>query len=216
MEIIGFDNQGIEIELAARDSDTVCVMYPGRGYYLNSPIFLYTMLLLDTLRIGYVGVDLRYGDKKELRGLYGDRIDGYLKQDALAIAAGIAPLLGGYRRRIIIGKSLGTRLMKHQLQNGLIGEDADLIWLTPAGNLMEFYADLRTLKNRSLLVFGNKDDNYASGYAGKIAGTERIGVLEIDGAGHSFEDEGSVARSIDNLKTVVDRIGKFITDPVGR
>jgi len=214
MTITGYDQKPVPTRLHNTESPSLAVLYPGRGYFLDAPLFFYLVPQLESLGVDSLGIDLRYAQNEDFQTAPEAVQKDWVAYDSEAIAAALEPVVSRRRTTVYVGKSLGTVILKNQVLQGSVPADALLVFLTPAFPLLEFYQFLLTLPHRSLLVYGTNDPYYQSGYAGKIATTERVTVLELRDAGHAFEVEGDVPRSIENLKTVLEGIEVFLKKPL--
>ncbi|HYE11794.1 MAG TPA: alpha/beta hydrolase [Patescibacteria group bacterium] len=214
MKIIGYDKKEIKTITAFNNNDTIAVLYPGRGYFLNAAVFDYLGYLLTDMKIDILGIDTRYSENSEINILSIDKQKEWFYYDSVAIGNEIKHELEKYKRKIFIGKSLGTAHIRKNISDGIITEDSLLVWLTPAFEISDFYEYLKTLKHKSLIIYGTKDPFYSEKCIGKITNTDNITVLEIPETGHSFEVDGNVDQSIENIKVVINAIRDFIKEDI--
>ena len=212
MKIIGYDKKEINTITAINNSDTIAVLYPGRGYFLNAAVFDYLGYLLTDMKIDILGIDTRYSENYEISNLPLDKQKEWFYYDSAAIGNEIKNELEKYKRKIFIGKSLGTAHIKKNISDGIISDDSLIVWLTPAFDISDFYEYVKTLKHKSLIIYGTKDPFYSEKSVGKIINTDNINILEIPDAGHSFEVDGNVDQSIENVKIVINAIRDFIKE----
>jgi hypothetical protein len=88
------------------------------------------------------------------------------------------------------------------------------VWLTPLianqGSSMaaSVLRGLRAGTEPRLLVGGSNDPSWDGGVASTLSNAE---ILELSGADHSLEVADDVARSLDNLKRVIEAVSRFAT-----
>lgn len=196
-------------------SDRVAVFYPGLSYGLQAPLFFYLGQALETAGWSVLGVDYRYNEDAEfLAASEADRAT-WLRDDSLAVGRWVADRVAGAERMAYLGKSLGTTLLLEQLVAGLIPHRADLVWLTPAGEVEALYGLLPELPNRSLVAVGTVDPYHRPALAAGARTLPLVRVVEVPGAGHSFEVPRNVNRSITNLAAIVESVVTFLAEVHG-
>jgi len=214
MRIIGYDETEIPVQIVSGGSETVVVLYPGMGYSLQAPVFHYLGQLLLRENIDSIGINYRYGENRGYRQSDGNRRRDWIASDAAAIARTLGPVLAGYRKVLYVGKSLGTVVLRHQLDARLVRDDAFLVWLAPVDGIRQAWAYARSLGQKSLFLFGTGDPGCTPDCPGSLGGTDRLEIVEIPGAGHYFEAAGDIPRSIENLSLVMKNLERFILNSV--
>ena len=85
-----------------------------------------------------------------------------------------------------------------------------MIFQTPIMPYTELQELLIEKEIKSFIVYGTNDYTIKKQNFIRISSKGIVKVLEIDNAGHSFEDETKVDKSIENLKEVMLGIELFI------
>ncbi len=116
------------------------------------------------------------------------------------------------RRVAYIAKSIGTSMLLNQVRAGLVAAEAELVWLTPGTTAAEQFEVLRGLPNRSLVAYRTADKHILKAAATRPQGLPRVTVVEVADAGHVFEVEGNVRRSITNVADVIDAVSVFLAE----
>lgn len=208
MNIMGYQDHPISVRPSLQHGKRVGVVYPGFGYNLSCPVFFYLFQILEMLDMDSYGVDLRYAET--MKGISQEEGKKWLDYDSQAIGNHVKEWISAYKEAIFIGKSLGTYHIKNQIQQGVIRKTDRLVWLTPADDIRTFYAYAQKLPHRSLLIYGTADPRFSTKDAGTIKSTNLMDVLELLDCGHSFEVQGSIEQSIENVKIVIQRIRSFL------
>lgn len=208
------DHRGKPLRLLETPGDPkrVAVLYPGLNYTLMAPLFFYLEAALVEAGWTVVGVDYRYNENPEFLAAADTEKDAWFSADSLAVGRWAAERTAGCRVAYV-AKSLGTSMLLHQVRAGLVPAEADLVWLTPGTTAAEQFGLLPSLPQRNLVVYG-KVDKHILKAATRPVGQPRVRVVEIPDAGHVFEVEGDIRRSITNVADVVDTVLTFLAEAV--
>ena len=215
-KIIGFKDIVIRIKELEDDKEIVGIIYPGQSYYLTAPSLYYLHQIFNKHHIHYLGIDTQYGDIEEFLKADLNEKEKWIDSDSIAIGEFISRETEKYKKRLFIAKSLGTAHLYNQLRNKIINEDDILILQTPIIPFNELQDCLISSGNKSLIIYGTKDPIMIKRNLGRIKSKDNTEVIEIDNAGHCFENDELVEKSINNLKEVMlgidDFIARSITD----
>lgn len=210
MTLIDHRGQPVHTLDSLKGHPRLAVFYPGRGYTAMAPLFYYLAEGLETAGWDVLALDYRYNEDPEFQAASDAEKDAWFAADSLALGRQLQDLVAGYARVVRVGKSLGTTMLFQQLQAGLVGAAEDLVWLTPAKVVEALYEALPTLTQRSLVAYGTADQFYDKTRADQAADWPRVTVVQLAGAGHSFEEPGDVHGSLANLAFVVTTILEFL------
>ncbi len=123
-------------------------------------------------------------------------------------SAALSHLRGVDAHPLLITKSLTSLAAQISAAEGL-----PAVWLTPLiadqGSTVaaQVLSGLQAGTEPRLLVGGSDDPSWDGGVASRLSNAE---ILELPGADHSLEVPDDVARSLDNLKRVVEGVGNFV------
>jgi hypothetical protein len=208
--IIGYKNSRISIYEELQNIEKIAILYPGYSYSLKSPVFAYLIDLLRIYKYHILGIDYRYNENNEFLTMSEDEKDEWIDKDSILIGNYVLENIKMYSKVMIIGKSLGTTIMMKQVKNNLIPKKVNLVWLTPGTHYKEVYKTIYETENKSLLIYGNKDQFVDEKFIAKLKERSGLEIREINNAGHSFDTEEDVERSIKNLLEVIKAIKKFM------
>jgi len=155
-----------------------------------------------------IAIDYRYSEDPGFQAASDDEKDAWFEADALAVGRWVAQRTQGCRV-VYAGKSLGTSMLLHQVNAGLVAPDAELVWLTPGTRAPQVYQALRSLPQRSLVAYGTADP-YAPQGDQRPVGLPRVTLVEVPGAGHILEVPGDVRRSLSHVADVVEAVLAFV------
>ena len=110
--------------------------------------------------------------------------------------------LGEESMRLVVAKSLTSLAIPVVVERALPG-----VWFTPLLDEEEVRSALANSAGTGLVIGGTDDPTWDSEFVSQLTGVE---VLEIDGADHLLQQQGDPARSIENLKIVIDRVEEFV------
>jgi len=195
-----------------RGAQQLAVLYPGMGYSLKAPLFFYLSAALEQSGWDVLGIDTRYNDDPEFQTASDGERDRWFEADSLALGRWVASLTPEYQRVAYLGKSLGTTMLLHQVQAGLVRPEAPLVWLTPGSTAAEQFDLLPRLPQHSLVVYGTADPHFLKAADRRPVDLPLVTVCEIPDAGHVFEVDGDVRRSITNIANVVEVVLAFLQE----
>lgn len=205
MNIIDYRGNPIKISSESKGNPQLAIFYPGYGYTLNAPVFFYLQELFSKKDFDILGIDYRYNENTAFLNSADEEKDIWFEYDCNAIGKEVCNFSKAYSRIVYVGKSLGTTMLMHQLNSGLIHEKAEIVFLTPGT-----YSAIQKVKNRVLIAYGNADKHHNKSDIELIKDRKDILIKEIENAGHVFEEEGNIRRSILNLLEVIEVIDDFI------
>lgn len=213
LTIRGYQDEPVPHAFLRQETETrhLAVMLPGIAYTCDHPLLYYPARLLldsgaDVLRVEYA-----YNKNPAYKGLAPAEQGAWLDADVTA-AYRAALTQRAYERMTLVGKSLGTLAMSHLLtsEEGLAAATA--AWLTP---LLRFEQPRSQIARwgrggRSLFAIGSADPYYdAAGLAEVEQATDGESIV-IEGADHSLEIPGDMARSLEALRRVMQALGRFL------
>jgi len=190
----------------------LAVFYPGRGYGPLAPLFFYLAEGLEQDGWDLLSLDYRYQENAEFLAASEEERAAWFEADALALGRQLQDLAAPYSRVARVAKSLGTGMLLSQLRAGLVGASDDLVWLTPASAVAGLYEMLPTLDQRNLVAYGTADEFYEKERADRAVDWPQVTVVQLPGAGHSFQEPGDVAGSMANLAFVVTSVLEFLQE----
>jgi len=193
------------------DDQKVAVFYPGMGYGPMAPLFFEASSALSSRGWTVVAVDYRYNENAEFLAASDGEKEAWFAADSLDVGRWAAEWFTGVRQTACVAKSLGTTMLLNQVKAGLVPAETALVWLTPPGNTAaEQFAILPTLSHRSLVAYGTADPNFLRAATARPKPAPRLSLVEVPGAGHSFEVTGDHRRSLNNIADVVDAVLTFL------
>lgn len=213
--LIGFNKLEIRIEEENSYEQSIGIIYPGQIHSLSVPWLFYLGLIFENMKIHYLGIDQQYGKISEYMNADPDERAKWVRSDSETIGEYLSEKAKTYNRRIFIAKSLGTAHIFNQIKKQYIRKDDILIFQTPIIPFDELMQVLIEIGSEALIIYGTKDQVMLKRKFPRITTTGNVEVLEIENAGHSFEEETKIAESIDNLKKVMVGIERFLQRTIG-
>lgn len=210
MNITGYKGNIIKVNHRLKGNSQLAVFYPGYGYTLDAPVFFYLKELFASKGFDILGIDYRYNENEAFLNADDQEKDLWFEHDCSAIGKEVNNFSQAYARIAYVGKSLGTTMLMNQLRESLIPERAEVIYLTPGVNAGEIYKTIQRTHNRTLAIYGNADKYYNKADLELIRSRKDTFIKEINNAGHIFETEGNLAKSILNLVEVIGSVDNFI------
>jgi dienelactone hydrolase len=186
------------------------VVFPGYGYRCSGPLLHYATSALTSLGADVLWVEYAYDRQQEYGKLeaQGRKVWRFTDSKAgLQAALKVRP----YRRTTLVGKSLGTRVIAELLTHDASLGHARIVWLTPLLTDQEFRTEVEQLSNCSLFIIGSADDYYDGAVVDLLRRKPEAKVVVVDGANHSLEINGNLARSVEILGHVVQSIQEFVS-----
>jgi len=203
-KIIGYKDNVISVkEQNDNFQDIVGIIYPGQSYYLTAPSLFYLQPIFDKLTIHYFGIDTQYGNNTSYINASSEEKEKWVDSDSEYIGKFVNENTNTYRKRIIIGKSLGTIHLYNQIKGNYINKNDILIFQTPAVPYDILQELLLEKGNESLILYGTNDSMMKKYNFNRIKSQKKVKVIEIENAGHCFEEENKLEFSINNLKKVM-------------
>lgn len=191
-------------------NEVVGVVYPGQRYYLSSPSLFFLQQLFKQNKICYYGVDTRYGDSNEYMSSDEQEKTNWIDNDSELIAKHIDKYTKSFKQKIYIGKSLGTVHLYNQIKQNHIHRNDLIVFQTPVMPYVELQQLLIEREIESLIIYGTSDYTIEKLKYKRISSRMNVRVLEIENAGHIFEDNLNIERSIENVKSVIIGIKEFL------
>jgi hypothetical protein len=211
LTISGYRDEPIPNTFIRQDNTTphLAILFPGYGYRVTMPLLYYPQRLLVGRGADVLCVEYAYDRHPGFRNLTEAEWDRWFSADIEAACdAGLAQR--PYQRLTLVGKSLGTLATAHLLTTDTRLERADCVWLTPLLHNERQRAQIVKAKPRSLFVVGTADTHYDRAVLRELEQATGGQSVVIEGADHSLEIEGSVPRSLDALRQVLDALAGFL------
>jgi hypothetical protein len=197
------------------ETDHLAILLPGVGYTVHMPLLYYPMLALLQVGADVLRVETMYVKEPEFGELAAAEKARWVFTDAAA-ACQAALKARHYRRKTLVGKSLGTLAMGYLMTSIAALGGADTIWLTPLLWNESLYAQIQQTQPRSLFVAGTGDPHFQADRLDDLTEATGGSAVVIEGANHSLEFEGDVARSFEAMQSVVEAVVTFLEAGFGR
>ncbi len=203
-KLIGYKENEISVkEQSDNYHDIVGIIYPGQSYYLTAPSLFYLQPIFDNLKIHYFGIDTQYGSNTSYLNASSEEKEKWVDMDSEYIGKFVNENTNIFKKRVFIGKSLGTVHLYNQIKGNYINKNDVLIFQTPVVPYDELQALLLEKGNQSLILYGTNDSLMKKYSFERIKSQKNVNVIEIENAGHSFEEDNKIENSINNLKNVM-------------
>lgn len=187
-------------------SGQLAIMFPGRGYTVQGPLFHYSTGVF--LNKGYDVLHVNYDYTTEESNSM--ELDEHIKQISTDVNAVMDQVLSTstYENYTLIGKSIGTIALSSIIQRNEF-TDARVIWLTPLLHLDGVFDNMLSSTQPGLCIIGDQDPCYMKERFDQLATIENMTSILIPGTEHSLNYADKPIESIDVLKKVISEISSF-------
>lgn len=217
IRIEGGDGRPIKTEYRGRGSPVLGVVVSGFGYTYRNPLLYYAANLLEEGGADVLLVDFRYYEDEGFLSLDEAGRDARFEADASAVAEALEGQASVRERLILVGKSLGTSVIRRCLRRSVLAKKSSLILLTPGSEWEAFIPELAAAGRPTLVVGSFQDRYYPVSNLAEARGKSHISCHELDRGDHSLET-GDAVRDLEALGSVVARMKSFLSEaraPVG-
>lgn len=205
---VGYKNIPVSYQLFQQDqaSGRLAVMFPGRGYTVQGPLFHYSTGVF--LNKGYDVLHVNYDYTTEESNSM--ELDEHIKQISIDVNAVMDKVLSTstYDNYTLIGKSIGTIALSSVIQRNEF-PDARVIWLTPLLHLDMVFDKMLSSTQPGLCIIGEEDPCYIKERFIVFDTKENMTSILIPGTEHSLNYADRPIESIDVLRRVITEISNF-------
>ncbi len=211
LEIAGYRGEPVPNSFIRQDAEAehLAILFPGIRYTVDMPLLYYPGRLLSGRGADVLRVQYAYGWRDDFAAAPEAERERWMVADAQA-AAETALAARAYGRITLAGKSIGTLAMGHLLAAGPQLAQARCIWLTPLLQYEGLRAQIKRGRQPSLFVIGTADHGYDPVTLSEVVEATKGESVVVEGADHSLELPGSIPRSLDALKQVVQAVEAFL------
>jgi hypothetical protein len=216
METFGLtrkDGSVIENEYQENKSECLGIVFSGFGYTYKNPLLYYSRNILFDYGIDYFGVDYAYTKNKYFMGLNENDKDKYFEDDNEAVINKILEMSDNYKKIILIGKSLGTSIIRRCIRNENIRNKSLIIFITPGNEWEGIINEIKNMDNKILVIGSLKDKLYNVKNLSEIYRKVNIKTYELKAGDHSLEINDTM-KDIERLKEIMERIKTFIGENI--
>jgi esterase/lipase len=189
----------VENEYLQQESDTLVILFPGKGYYICAPYLYYAYSAAS--ECGYDVLAIEYGFQKANKDFGLSEINDLIKETKDTIQKCLNSKT--YKNIIFIGKSLGAYLSTAMIED-FKQYQMKHICLTPTKMALDGIK-----KADCFVVVGNEDPNISQEFITEITELDNTKIKIIDGVGHDL-NKTDYEESILVLKDVMKDIVSFI------
>jgi len=190
-------------------SDMLAVIFPGLGYRATMPLLHYTQRALQWRGADVLRLDLAYDLDPAFPRDDPSARRRWIREDALS-AYDAATRQGDYRDVVLIGKSLGTLALTDILEHDERQRSPACVWLTPLLNDASLPQTIGRRRPASLFVIGTADPLYDGPLVDELAAKTGRQSVTVEGADHSLEIPGDMARSLQALHAYLSALDGFL------
>lgn len=183
---------------AGGGSETLALLFPGRGYRATMPLLYYAERALLWRGADVLRLDLAYDlDPAFARATPAGRRERIHADADRACRLGLAQ--GDYRHLVLVGKSLGTLALADLLTGAAAGRSPACVWLTPLLGDAGMTGAISRTRPPSLFVIGSADPLYDAEALGALAAGTGGRSLVVEGADHGLEVPGDLRATLAGL-----------------
>jgi len=206
--VLGYKNISVSYQLFQPEqaSGQLAIMFPGRGYTVQGPLFHYStgVFLNKGFDVLHVNYDYTTEESNAME------LDEHIKQISIDVNAVMDQVLSTstYDNYTLIGKSIGTIALSSIVQRNEFA-DARVIWLTPLLHLDVVFDQMLSATQPGLSIIGDQDPCYIKDRFDQLATIENMTSILMPGTEHSLNYADKPIESIDVLKKVISEISAF-------
>lgn len=206
--VAGYKEKPVDYLLFKQDmqSNSIAVMFPGRGYTAQAPLFHYSTGVFLNKGFDVLHVNYDY-TSEESNSMSLDEHITQITEDVKAVMDRVLES-HSYENHTLIGKSIGTIALSSIVDREELSK-AKVVWLTPLLQLDTVFNKMIESLSAGLCIIGDKDPCYISERYEQLYTKENILCLLIPGTEHSLNYADNPIESIDVLKRVITEINKF-------
>ncbi|NMB66041.1 MAG: hypothetical protein GYA16_14345 [Spirochaetes bacterium] len=190
------------------------VIFSGFGCNYRNPLLYYSKKVLLENNMDYIGIDYRYYEDKRFLELSENDQDTFFEEDTKIVINKIKELSANYNKMVLIGKSMGTSILRRCLRHDEIQRKSVLILITPGSEWNDFIPELCKLENPTLLMSSLEDKYYISDNLPLIYSKKDLALYEMEKGNHSLE-VNKIDIDIEHLKEIMIKENDFIKEYVG-
>lgn len=207
--ILGYKNMKVPYLLQSNTESPngLAIFLPGLGYTMRNPLLHFSSGAFldkgyDVLHINY----LYYTEEYEAFTI--DELRTALLQDVTSVLNEVLPALD-YSSYYLLGKSLGTLAMPAVLEFEKF-QNAKTVWLTPNLRDETVIQTMMTIKQNGLCIIGDEDPFYDPEKIEQLMRNKQMEFVIPKGVNHALEVDHDVLKSIDIIKSAIQRISHFL------
>lgn len=211
-ELVRDDGTTILVEGVENGSGVLCAILSGYNYNQRNPLLHYSKEVFHKRKFDCLSFDLEYYRNKRFQSLDEGAQRAYFEEDCQTIVQTLVRLLEqrGYARLILMGKSLGTSVIRRCLRVSRIVERSVLILLTPGSEWNDSIPEFNALDNPLLVIGSLGDELYPVDNLEALRRRKNLSLLELKAGNHSLE-VGEVHKDLEIVATVVQALESFLT-----
>ncbi len=187
------------------------VVFSGLGYTYSKPLLYYSRNILLENGIDYVGIDYRYYEDDRFRQLNDAEKNEYFEADTRIVVKRLKELASHYEKLVLIGKSMGTSIIRRCIREKEIKDKACLVLMTPGAEWSDFIPELCALDNPTLVIASLEDTYYNVQNLKEIYEKKNVTVCEMKRGNHSLEVH-DIEEDIERLKDILVKERDFIRE----
>jgi triacylglycerol esterase/lipase EstA (alpha/beta hydrolase family) len=209
MELQRSDGTSISIEERLSKKDKLAIVFAGFSYTNNHPLLYYSKTI--ALEAGYdvLAIDLEYYRNKGFLLLKDEEQDSYFEKDVQIVRDFLCAYCMNYKELVLIGKSLGTSIIRRLFDSVLISEMSSYVLLTPGSEWKKIIEALETVNSRVLVIGSKKDKLFPIPEREGLKKKRNIEMIELEEGDHSLET-GVFEKDVEILKEVMGKIKGFM------
>lgn len=206
--VAGYKEKPVDYLLFKQDkqSNSIAVMFPGRGYSAQAPLFHYSTGVFLNKGFDVLHVNYDY-TSEESNSMSLDEHITQITEDVKAVLDRVFEN-HSYENHTLIGKSIGTIALSSIVDREEFSQ-AKFVWLTPLLQLDIVFNKMNESLPSGLYIIGDKDPCYILERYEQICTKENMSCILIPGTEHSLNYAENPIESIDVLKSVITEISNF-------
>jgi hypothetical protein len=209
MSLARKDGTAIFTEKYEGDGERLVVVIAGFGYTVNHPHLHYARNAAKEAACDCITIDFEYTKNRVFEQLSDQGKDAYFEEDTSLVKTYLEGQGSRYREMVIIGKSMGTSVIRRLFASEDLIRKSKFVLMTPGTEWNAIIPLVCEMRN-AFLVIGSKGDAYytVEGLA-RLYGRPNIKMVEFAEGNHSIET-GIFEKDIEITKRIIREIRAFI------
>jgi len=203
------NKSAIQTELHINKSPYLGLVLSGFGYTYRNPLLYYSTNILLELGIDCIEIDFKYPYDDSFISMSPTEKDQYFENDCKIVLENLVNIIDNYKNVVLIGKSLGTSIIRKLLKNDLIQAKAIIVLLTPGNEWSNFIPELVKIDNFTFVATSNEDINYKVPNLLDFYKKKNLTLIELSKGDHSLE-VNKIENDIEILRNVIIKEKEFV------
>ncbi len=211
MDFIIKSNTGTKfaIESKLENRSRLAIIFSGIGYTYRNPLLYYSRRVVQELGYDYIGIDFKYYENQEFSNMKDDEQEIMWEEDNSSVIESLMEIEEKYNGIVLIGKSMGTSVIRRYIKKTNKLRDIRLVLITPGNEWSDFKNEIVHLGNDILVVSSLEDKYYMDVDSSELKKKSNFTFIELEKGNHSLETNDTLC-DLNKIMVIMDGMRKFI------